>query len=118
MNLTENVFYVSSIKEIDTNKYYDLVNMLKATLQMKLHPVHIEEAGGSFSYTIKEIMNKSRGRYSSGHYKRGIIVGVSDGYIHKCSAQPMCFEILNDDYLLEEAHHMRYSSDNMAVFQS
>lgn len=117
MNLRDNNFYISSILETDTMKYYDLVHMLKAALQIKLPPVHIEESGSSFGYTIKEIIKKSQGRYTCGNYKKGIIVSESDAYIHQGTTEPLCFEILNDDYLLEEAHRIRYLYDNMASFR-
>ena len=106
MNLPENAFYISSITETDTLRRYNLIHMLKASLELKMPTVHIEETGCHFSYTLSQLLSKSKGRYPSGRYKKGIIVGSWDSQFAVKYTMPLCFQVLNDDFLLDEASQL------------
>jgi len=70
--------------------------------KLGLDMVPVEETGGSFDYTLAELLEKARGKYPSGLDKEGIVVrtqeyGHAGGMRHKLS-----FKVLNNDFLKKE----------------
>lgn len=62
--------------------------------------VPIEEAGDNFTYTLDELIEKAKGKYSSGMDKEGIVVRTQD-YGH-ADGHKLSFKVLNNDFLKKE----------------
>jgi len=62
----------------------------------------VEEIGESFSYTLAELLEKARGKYSSGLDKEGIVVRTQEAGHNKAINQKMSFKVINNDFLKKE----------------
>lgn len=89
-------WYVFDVKDWDAGKYltYDQVCTICAKLGLSVVP--LEERGDHFSYTLETLLEKAKGKYTSGLEKEGIV--VRDVITPKI----VSFKVLNNDALLNE----------------
>ena len=70
--------------------------------RLGLEMVPVEETGENFAYTLDELLEKARGKYSSGMDKEGIVVRTQE-FQHNAELQhKMSFKVLNNDFLKKE----------------
>jgi RNA ligase (TIGR02306 family) len=89
-------WYVFDVKDWDTGSYFPYDKALEICASLGLPFVPLEERGGSFDYTLEELLEKARGKYPSGLDKEGIVVR------HALSPKTVSFKVLNNDALLKE----------------
>ena len=100
LKLFEPVLYVFDVVDLDTMRYLSLEEMIEITDALGLKRVPLEEEGGSFNYTLGELLEKAKGKYPSGTNKEGIVVRSKKNigiYNSRIS-----FKVLNNDFLLKE----------------
>ena len=68
----------------------------------KLDMVPIEEIGDDFDYTQDELLEKARGKYSSGLDKEGIVIRPLKTEFNMDVKKRLSFKVLNNDFLLKE----------------
>ena len=70
--------------------------------RLGLEMVPVEEVGDSFSYTLDELLEKARGKYSSGMDKEGIVVRTQETEHNRDINHKMSFKVINNDFLKKE----------------
>jgi RNA ligase (TIGR02306 family) len=70
--------------------------------RLGLDMVPLEETGDSFNYTLAELLEKARGKYSSGLDKEGIVVRSQETGHNYTINHKMSFKVLNNDFLKKE----------------
>jgi len=69
---------------------------------LELDTVPIEEVGDSFNYTLNELLERARGKYTSGLDKEGIVVRTQEfGHNYEMNHK-MSFKVINNDFLKKE----------------
>jgi RNA ligase (TIGR02306 family) len=96
LRIDEIVWLIFDVKDCDTNKYlpYDEACALCAELNLSLVP--LEERGENFDYSLDVLLEKAKGKYTSGLDKEGIVVRSAN------SPKAISFKVLNNDALLKE----------------
>jgi RNA ligase (TIGR02306 family) len=89
-------WYVFDVKDWDSGRYLPYGEALGLCSSFGVPFVPLEEQGGSFAYTLEELLEKARGKYPSGLDKEGIVVRDAD------SPKAVSFKVLNNDALLKE----------------
>lgn len=72
---------------------------VQITQDMGIPTVDIEEVGENFSYTLDELVKKSKGRYSSGRHREGLVIRPQTPIKGE---EDFSFKVINNDYLLKE----------------
>ncbi|MDR1972170.1 MAG: RNA ligase (ATP) [Treponema sp.] len=96
LRLSALAWYVFDVKDWDAGSYLPYDQALELCTGLGLPFVPLEERGGSFAYTLEELLEKARGKYPSGLDKEGIVVR------HALSPKAVSFKVLNNDALLKE----------------
>jgi RNA ligase (TIGR02306 family) len=89
-------WYVFDIREWDEGIYAPYDRLLEICASLEVPVVPLEERGGSFNYTLEELLEKAKGKYPSGLDKEGIVVRDA------LSPKAVSFKVLNNDALLKE----------------
>jgi RNA ligase (TIGR02306 family) len=89
-------WYVFDVKDWDGGKYFSYDEALSICTRLGLAFVPLEERGESFSYNQEELLEKAKGKYSSGLDKEGIVVREIQ------SPKAVSFKVLNNEALLKE----------------
>jgi RNA ligase (TIGR02306 family) len=89
-------WYVFDVKDWDSGTYlpYDEACRICADLGVPFVP--LEERGEHFDYSLETLLEKAKGKYSSGLDKEGIVVR------NALSPRAVSFKVLNNDALLKE----------------
>jgi hypothetical protein len=105
LKLMEPNLYVFDIVRLEDNGarpkmgFGDLQNYCE---KLGLDTAPIEEIGDSFSYTLDELLEKARGKYSSGMDKEGIVVRTQEFQHNDELKHKMSFKVINNDFLKKE----------------
>ena len=67
--------------------------------QLGLDTVPIEEVCDSFNYTLEELLERARGKYTSGLDKEGIVVRTQEFNHNHDINHKMSFKVINNDFL-------------------
>ena len=94
-------FYVFNIMT-DDMKLLPLDDMIQICNDLGLTHVPIEERGDNFNYTLEELLEKARGKYSSGLDKEGIVIRPITPFWSYNLSKPLSFKVLNNDFLKKE----------------
>ena len=70
--------------------------------RLSLEIVPLEEIGDSFHYTLDEMLEKARGKYTSGLDKEGIVVRTQEVEHNDAISHKMSFKVINNDFLKKE----------------
>ncbi|MDR0450212.1 MAG: RNA ligase (ATP) [Treponema sp.] len=89
-------WYVFDVKDWDSGSYVSYDRMLEICASLEIPAVPLEERGDSFACTLKELLEKARGKYPGGLDKEGIVVR------DLVSPKAVSFKVLNNDALLKE----------------
>ena len=103
LRLYEPALYVFDIVKIgdgDRLKKCGLDEILSYCGKLGVESVPIEETGDSFDYTLPELIEKAKGKYSSGLDKEGIVVRTRD--YGRVGNDKLSFKVLNNDFLAKE----------------
>lgn len=95
-------YFVFDIVNLDTNEYLDFESLKKYVELLGLDMVPIEEIGDDFNYTQDELLEKARGKYSSGLDKEGIVIRPLKTEFNMDVKKRLSFKVLNNDFLLKE----------------
>jgi len=105
LKLTEPNLYVFDIVRLEADgsrPKMGLADLQNYCEKLELETVPIEEVGESFAYTLDELLEKARGKYSSGMDKEGIVVRTQE-FQHNAELQhKMSFKVINNDFLKKE----------------
>jgi RNA ligase (TIGR02306 family) len=96
LRLKEAEWYVFDWRERQPGSYASLDKLIKNCQLLGVPTVPIEEMGESFDYSLDTLLERARGKYSSGLDKEGIVVRAQE-HPHEVS-----FKVLNNDTLLKE----------------
>jgi RNA ligase (TIGR02306 family) len=105
LKLIEPNLYVFDIVHLETNGLrpkMGLVALQTYCKRLGLDTVPVEEAGDSFDYTLDELLEKARGKYSSGMDKEGIVVRTQEFKHNDELHHKMSFKVINNDFLKKE----------------
>jgi RNA ligase (TIGR02306 family) len=96
LRLADTQWFVFDVKDWDSGRYVPYDEAIEICTNLGLQPVPREERGDSFNYTLEELLEKARGKYSSGLDKEGIVVR------YLAAPKAISFKALNNDALLKE----------------
>jgi len=96
------VFDVVLLRESGGGRKTRLADLLRYCERLGLDMAPVEEIGESFSYTLAELLEKARGKYSSGLDKEGIVVRTQEAGHNKAINHKMSFKVINNDFLKKE----------------
>jgi RNA ligase (TIGR02306 family) len=96
LRINEIIWLVFDVKDWDTNKYLPYDEACALCEELGLSVVPLEERGDKFNYSLDALLEKAKGKYSSGLDKEGIVVRSAD------SPKAVSFKVLNNDALLKE----------------
>ena len=96
------VFDVIKIGENQKLRKLGLADIQSYCKRLGVETVPIEESGGSFNYTLPELLEKARGKYAGGRHKEGIVVRTQDFEHNHDLQHKMSFKVLNNDFLKKE----------------
>ncbi|MDR0309195.1 MAG: hypothetical protein LBH88_00335, partial [Candidatus Methanoplasma sp.] len=68
--------------------------------KLGIESVPIEETGDSFCYTLPELLERAKGKYSSGLDKEGIVVRTRE--YGRAGNDKLSFKVINNDFLTKE----------------
>ena len=94
------VFDVIKIGDGDKLKKCGLDEILSYCGKLGVKSVPIEETGDSFNYTLPELIERAKGKYSSGLDKEGIVVRTQE--YGRIGNDKLSFKVLNNDFLAKE----------------
>jgi RNA ligase (TIGR02306 family) len=96
LRLPATEWYVFDVRDWDTGAYVPYDRLLEICTFLGVPVVPLEERGGSFDYTLEGLLEKAKGKYTSGLDKEGIVVRDA------LSPKAVSFKVLNNDALLKE----------------
>lgn len=103
LKLTRPEWYVFTVINLETRQRYSLEEMKNLCEILKLNMVPIEEVGTVFEYdNVEELLERAKGKYSSGMNKEGIVVRPTEPVYSSVIDGPLSMKVLNNDYLLKE----------------
>jgi RNA ligase (TIGR02306 family) len=105
LKLMEPNVYVFDIVRLEANgsrPKTGLADLQTYCERLGLDMVPVEETGERFNCTLDELLEKARGKYSSGMDKEGIVVRTQE-FQHNTGLQhKMSFKVINNDFLKKE----------------
>ena len=94
------VFTVLKLGDDNKTARVGLDEMREICARLELTTVPIEEEGENFSYSLPELLERAKGRYSSGMDKEGIVIRpITPG---RLGYQALSFKVINNDFLKKE----------------
>ena len=95
-------FYVFDILDLNTHKYYNLIELRDTCEALGLDMVPVEEIGSEFKYSMEDLLKRAKGSYSSGIDKEGIVVRPIFPEYCLEAGNRLSFKVLNNSSLLKE----------------
>lgn len=103
LKLAKPEWYVFTMIDLDTHRRLSLDKMQELCKLLKLEMVPIEEIQESFDYdSVEVLLERARGKYSSGMNKEGIGIRPIESVYSKTIEGPLSMKVLNNDYLLKD----------------
>ena len=103
LKLAKPDWYVFTMIDLDTHRRLSLDKMQELCKLLKLEMVPIEEIQESFDYdSVEVLLERARGKYSSGMNKEGIVIRPIESVYSKTIEGPLSMKVLNNDYLLKD----------------
>lgn len=89
--------------DLNTHRRLSLARMEELCELLKLNMVPVEEEKDVFEYdSVDELLERAKGRYTSGNNKEGIVIRPIEPVYSKTIEGPLSMKVLNNDYLLKE----------------
>ena len=100
LGLAEIDWYVFDAIVFDApgGRYVTFEELQEITEGLGLKMVPVEETGEAFNYSMGELIEKAKGKYSSGKDKEGIVVRSAG----QAAIKDVSFKVLNNEFLLKE----------------
>jgi len=92
-------YYIFDAFDLDNYKYLEFDELKELIRSLELDMVPIEEEGESFSYDLPSLLERARGKYSSGLDKEGIVIRSKKAVGQN---RRISFKVINNDFLLKE----------------
>ena len=103
LKLVKPEWYVFTVIDMKTRKRYSLPDMQELCKKIGLKMVPIEEQGEAFPYnSIDELLERAKGKYTSGMNKEGIVIRPVEPVYSKTIGSALSMKVLNNDYLLKD----------------
>lgn len=103
LKLVRPEWYVFTVIDLTGHRRYSLHKMQELCEQLQLKMVPIEEEKEAFPYnSVEELLERAKGKYSSGMNKEGIVIRPVEPVFSKTIEGPLSMKVLNNDYLLKE----------------
>lgn len=105
LNLIKPEWYVFTIIDLSSGRRLDLVSMRDICKRMRINMVPVEQTGydlGNQFPTLDSLLERAKGKYSSGKNKEGIVIRPTVPLYSKAVGGWLSFKVLNNDYLLKE----------------
>ncbi|MCL1816149.1 MAG: RNA ligase (ATP) [Clostridiales bacterium] len=96
------VFDIVRLEENGARPKMGLHDLQSYCGRLGLDMVPVEEVGDSFDYALDTLIEKARGKYSSGADKEGIVVRTQKFQHNPELQHKMSFKVLNNDFLKKE----------------
>jgi len=100
LKLHEPKLFIFDVVNLDTLEYMTLEDIRSIADKLGLDIAPVEEEADSFSYSLADMLEKARGKYSSGMNKEGIVVRSKEN-IGRYGSR-ISFKVINNDFLLKE----------------
>jgi RNA ligase (TIGR02306 family) len=103
LKLVKPEWYVFTVINLTTGRRYDLNEIQELCDRVGLKMVPIEEIKEQFPYqTVDELLERAKGKYTSGANKEGIVIRPTKGVYSQTLRGPLSMKVLNNEYLLKE----------------
>lgn len=103
LKLTSPEWYVFTVIDLTTGNRYSMQDTVDICKKIGLNMVPIEECADDFKYdSISELLQRAKGKYSSGNNKEGIVIRPVHPVYSECIGGPLSMKVINNDYLLKE----------------
>jgi len=96
------VFDILTLLDGGGVKKFGLSEIKQYCEHLEIDTVPIEEVGDSFNYTLDELLERARGKYTSGLDKEGIVVRTQEFRHNFDINHKMSFKVINNDFLKKE----------------
>lgn len=103
LKLVTPAWYVFTLRDMDSGKRLGLQKMQAFCKAAQLDMVPIEETGDNLPYkTVEELIERAKGKYSTGNLKEGIVIRPVEPIYSKILEGPLSMKVINNDYLLKQ----------------
>jgi len=103
LGLKEPDLFVFNIFDIDDGKYLSWPMQQQLVVSLGLNKVPVVQFGEGFSFTLEELLEKAKGKYTGTQNDReGIVVRAMYGDYSEKMRSRISFKVLNNDFLLKE----------------
>ena len=102
LKLLKPKYYIFDAFDLDTYKYLNFDELKELINSLGLDMVPIEEEGESFCYELSSLLERAKGKYSSGMDKEGIVVRSKLNNFNNIQRNRVSFKVINNDFLLKE----------------
>ena len=103
LKLIKPEWYVFTVIDLNTHRRISLPKMKELCEKLNLTMVPIEEEKGNFEYdSVEVLLERAKGKYTSGMNKEGIVIRPIEPTYSKIIEGPLSMKVLNNDYLLKE----------------
>ena len=96
------VFDVVILRDGGGGRKAGLAELRRYCERLELEMAPVEETGDCFNFTLAELLEKARGKYSSGLDKEGIVVRTQEAEHNHAINHKMSFKVINNDFLKKE----------------
>lgn len=97
-------WYVFTVLDFVNDRRYSLYEIQKLCNDCDLNMVPVEEESLFFSYdTVEDLLERAKGKYSSGQQKEGIVIRPISNHVYSTEISGwLSMKVLNNDYLIKE----------------
>ena len=96
-------WYVFTMIDLKPHRRLSLAKMKELCGILNLKMVPVEEERDLFEYdSIEELLERAKGKYTSGMNKEGIVIRPLEPVYSRIVEGPLSMKVLNNDYLLKE----------------
>ena len=103
LKLKKPEWYVFTMIDLKPHRRLSLAKMKELCGILNLKMVPVEEERDLFEYdSIEELLERAKGKYTSGMNKEGIVIRPLEPVYSRIVEEPLSMKVLNNDYLLKE----------------
>ena len=102
LKLLKPKYFIFDAFDLDTYKYLSFDELKELINFLGLEMVPVEEEEENFSYDLPKLLERAKGKYSSGMDKEGIVVRSKFNDFNNIPRNRMSFKVINNDFLLKE----------------
>ena len=103
LKLKKPEWYVFTMIDLKTHRRLSLAKMKELCGILNLKMVPVEEERDLFEYdSIEELLERAKGKYTSGMNKEGIVIRPLEPVYSRIVEGPLSMKVLNNDYLLKK----------------